>query len=800
LSHISSSFLYRFLDDVWDLLPKEDRDLFESYWKGQVRIASNMETKVLEAGQSVEVAEVPVFLTERWNRYVMDEDTTDQFSQTDSLTLILLASATLSRETVFFDTLKVTNSSGQIQHEETMRFFDEGVRTLRYGKLIKGTISLKLEGFEFTPNRDYVINEIDGTIQALDNGRIPTTALLTVTYQHEEYTRDLDYIVDEARFQIARTAISTIGSGDTVAVVYTYNGTATLPLQGTSAAVDTAILTDESKNFSTLLPGRTLTIASGDNAGTYAINSVISVNKIQIAGLFPTVQESDVVYSINAFPHGVKISTQIKSVPVLQDLVDDPTSILVEGVDYVVSGGILSSRTALLKSAIGPVDTRKRQAWAEETKIDDETPYRNFGVLIDFYRENSEEYKLALQGLWFTFWTGSTPGNLQRGLHILLGLPFTRRSGTVSRVDTDLGEIDITEASGRILTYSIPDGLDSTVERGDEVSRFEALTTGVEIIDRNNEPGFVTNRLGRAGIAKFLTDGASTGPGDTDETKALELLEHHLFLPQVLVEAITQKINVAELVTFLDNMKPQWTEYVFSFAVDESETISFSEVLDPIAISIDLSTTIDNNELNKSVVLDEYFLHKTTGEVLGAGSQATGNFRDLTQDYVALGVDTGYIVRIDTGIFKGYHLVLERQSSTVLSLDIPDAALQSVIGLEYWVFTEEQAVLDHDSVQIRKEHTLLPGTDYPAPATLNSATDVDMAGLGLANDEVKALLLVDIGIAGGEVQAITDADVSTGEFDVGSPPGTVTRNHEIASAALKRTDNSGPTVTDAYAI
>ena len=78
MSSLSSLFLYRFLDDVWDLLPTEDRDLFEAYWRGKLRIAGDLEQKTLEASQSTEVAEVPVFLTERWNRFVMDEDTTDQ--------------------------------------------------------------------------------------------------------------------------------------------------------------------------------------------------------------------------------------------------------------------------------------------------------------------------------------------------------------------------------------------------------------------------------------------------------------------------------------------------------------------------------------------------------------------------------------------------------------------------------------------------------------------------------------------------------------------------------------------------
>ncbi len=72
----------------------------------------------------------------------------------------------------------------------------------------------------------------------------------------------------------------------------------------------------------------------------------------------------------------------------------------------------------------------------------------------------------------------------------------------------------------------------------------------------------------------------------------------------------------------------------------------------------------------------------------------------------------------------------------------------------------------------------------------------------LTDEDVKAMLLIDIGNAGAEIQQITDADIANGEIEVATPVGglPVARDHEIASVALKRVDNSGPTVTDAVAI
>src|SRR5690606_5257683 len=222
----------------------------------------------------------------------------------------------------------------------------------------------------------------------------------------------------------------------------------------------------------------------------------------------------------------------------------------------------------------------------------------------------------------------------------------------------DAAQIDITDDRGQIITYTIPDGLDPVVSVGDSVKRFDSLTTGVSIIDRNNEPGFVENRLGRAGIARFLTDKATRGVGDTDETKALKLLEHHLFLPQILVEAVVQRVNVGELVTFLDNMKPQWTEYIFSFNAEITETIHFSEETPPVDLKIDLSTTISNNQWNQSFEFNNFLVKSLSGEIIGGGTQATGNFKDLNYDFAALDVDEGDTVRIESnGIYLGDWLV-----------------------------------------------------------------------------------------------------------------------------------------------
>lgn len=788
---ISASFLWRFLDDVWDLLPSEDRSLFETYWSAKLQVAGNLEQKAIEASLSTEMARVPVYLTERWNRFVMEEGACDLFLGTEEATLTGVVPFTLARETPLYQTLVVTGTSGQVSSTETMRLFDNSVRSLRYGDIVAGTVSVSLSGFEFTQNRDYAINRQLGTIQALDGGRIPTDQTVTIRYSHASYSLGDDYVVDEVYNTVTRTTDSNIPDGGTVAINYTYNGTPTVPLQGSDAIVDFATLTDTTKDFSSLLPNRTITIDDGPNAGTYTVNDILSPTQLQIVESFPSPQ-NEVSYSINAFPHGIRVSSNVASIPILQDRIDEPEHILLEGVDYQVQGGILSLNAAFPTLELGPESMHESAMWAEETLINDETPYRNFGVLLDFYRENSEAYKLALQGLWYAFWTGSTPGNLQRGLHILLGFPYAREDGTITAVTES--QITLLSTDGLTFTYVIPDGVEAVVAVGDSVSKFDSLTTGIELIDRNSDPGFVTRYLGRAGIAEYLTSRATRGFGNTDETKALELLEHHLFVPRILVDSIETSIDVGELVTFLTNMKPAWTDFVLMFSQEGSDEFTVGEDELITDVTINLTATVTSNEWNQGIYYDSHQLASDGGEIIAGGTQATGNFRDLLADMVTLGIDKGDVVKILAGPFAGSWLVLKRISTTTLSLDIPDADIFGATSISYEVHVEERG-LSHDGLLLKREHIILPGTTYSAPATLNTKTDADF--LELDDEEVVRLLLVDENITGAEVQAITAADVENGEFDVATPPSPGAQSHEISSAALKRTQ--GATVT-AYAI
>lgn len=781
-----ASFIRQFIADFWDLLPKEDLDLMGAYWHALTMAIADLYNEAFETALATTVQDVQVFRTERWNRYQI----TDLESTIESLTLTGTTPVSLANDAVMFDSLVVTNTAGSIFYSETITLVGTGAFNLKHGSLVDKTVRVSEGGAIFLEGRDYNLNKRDGQISRTELGGIPTGTTVTVSYMHSWYKRDADYAIDEVNRTIVRVSGGEIASGDTVRVSYDYDALEATLLTGIGAiSATSSTLTDESKDLTGVMAGRTLTIASGANAGTYTVLSVVSPVSIKITGSFVS-DDPVAAYTINAFPYAISVDTQVVSIPTMQNLIVDPTEIYREGVDYQVGAGRVSFRSA-------PPVTRTKDGptlWAEETKRDEQTVYRNFGVLIDFYRESSQDYLNAVKGLWYTYWTGSTHENLLRGLNILLGLPFATEPTTVYAIELEeteildvsasgdispervrtmptgagdtitggspgpgystvyfsattidyaftatdvarklriigsgsgndgyyvidsiisasavsvvgtltneatgftgrvyeadpvdtfeyaygtftiddigrtlrisnssagndgdyvIGEIvnpyscrielpngvdgfsseegagftavvveitdksiTLSDADGVRQTFSVPSGLQAIVAVGDELDSFHRLTTGVRIIDKEEEPGFVTSRLGRFAIQRFLTQNASKGSGATDETKALTLLEQHLWIPQVLVDASSGAINTDEIVTFLENLKPQWTEYVFSFAADFDEQLSIGETLleSDISLAIDLTTILRNSWPNIAESGQAAFT-STTGEI-----------------------------------------------------------------------------------------------------------------------------------------------------------------------------------------
>lgn len=292
-----------------------------------------------------------------------------------------------------------------------------------------------------------------------------------------------------------------------------------------------------------------------------------------------TVPEFRWIYST---PH-----TTLAEVPVLQDAIRDESiaTSLISGTDYVV----LNNKNIAFK------EPPPQAMWARRSLFDQENPWNNFGFLMDIYQKNSIRYVDVIQGLWFAFWTGPRPSNVKTSLYLLFGLPTAKEDGVVTSVT--ISGITVTGVSGAVYVSSIPTGLVAVVTQGQSVRHFDPLVSGIEVFDKVNSPGFIEEEIGREGIDRFLTESASRGPGDTDETKALRMLEEYTFLPQISVDSfIYPDIDLKNVKIFLDAIKPLNKTYLFQVIVGKfRENLVFSETLRK-DYTTDVTPNIDSNQ------------------------------------------------------------------------------------------------------------------------------------------------------------------------------------------------------------
>lgn len=300
------------------------------------------------------------------------------------------------------------------------------------------------------------------------------------------------------------------------------------------------------------------------------------------------VQISDMPLKVPEYPFTYAVPySKVAKLPMLQDHIRDEsvTMRLVQGVDYdLESGSVIKFKTA-----------QNGDLWAKRTFFDEETPWNNFGFLIDIYQKNTPSYLSVVQGLWFAFWNGPKPENLKIALYLLFGLPTAKEDAIVTSVTGT--NIETTSKDGFTRNFEIPSQLTAIVSVGDSVKRFQPLVSGIDVFDKINAPGFVTTEIGRAGIQRFLTEQASRGPGDTDETKALTMLEEHTFLPQISVDAfISPDIDLGNVKTFLNNIKPLNKTFMFQVIVGTfRDPVAIDDMMG-MDITIDVTPNLDSNQ------------------------------------------------------------------------------------------------------------------------------------------------------------------------------------------------------------
>jgi hypothetical protein len=529
-----SSDLFSFLNDVWELLPDQDKLVFGETWKAWEQCYGNIYTKLFERSFGSYISTVPLYNNTRWLQH-----------EFDSTTQVNLSAS--------------FRSTTDVSHGLDLS-------------------SLYLIRFSVNDGPQIEVN-----LQGID----PNDTLSTE-------------------------------------IVAKFNQAAGIPTF-VSLVVGGALL-----QFTSPTAGPT------SNITFYPASIPAADASLLVLGL----AISDLPESFPKFPYSFQLGDQfIVHIPQLTDTIhpEDATTVLYENTDYSIQFNI-----GIISFAVAP----PAFMWAPDSLVNLETPYNNFGYLMEFYAPNTPGYLKAVQGLWFAYWTGPRPENIRRSLYLLLGLPVASKAGTVTSITGST--IVLTYTDNSTETFTIPTGLVSVVGVGETLTQYQPLVNGVTVLDKINSPGFVAREIGRGGIQHFLTQFASRGPGpDTDETKALLTIEQNAYLPQIDVSAfISPDISLDNIQTFLRNIQPKSRTYLFqiligSFRDQIGEVLGFQEALE-LAISFDVTPTVDYNPntLGYGPEWDDAETNPDTGLVLDSEYVGIGDLVGVDVYHGATLVDT----------------------------------------------------------------------------------------------------------------------------------------------------------------
>lgn len=332
-------------------------------------------------------------------------------------------------------------------------------------------------------------------------------------------------------------------------------------------------------------PDSKITISQTDNSARNAAEVIFGLLDFQLPLMTPRLPY------IYGLPRN-----NIMSIPALQDTirVENLGEYYIEGPDYKIDR---ENKTIAFREV--PLET----LWAKVTKENFDTPFYNFGWLVDYVDQSisKENYLLNLQGLWFAFWQGPRPELIRRSLYLLFGLPISLRNGVV--ISQTESNTEILHDDNIVRTYVLPSQLIWLVKTGEYVERFQPLVSGIDVFDKVNLPGFVQTEIGRDALQQFALPEATRGANpDTDESKALTALEEHTFLPQINVNAFVRPdINVGAIFNFLRNIKPLHKDFYFQVIVAIFQEKLGIQDIAGFTFNIDVTPNLDINQSNTTL-------------------------------------------------------------------------------------------------------------------------------------------------------------------------------------------------------
>jgi len=295
-----------------------------------------------------------------------------------------------------------------------------------------------------------------------------------------------------------------------------------------------------------------------------------------------------------------EIDPTIYAAPIIQDGIDLPSFVSIEGESHEVRPGWLYSNNDF--DAI----------WIPNLFVNEPTTENNFGDPIGFRRDNSLDYLNSVKALWYCYWNGPAFQIIEDGSKILFGVPFSPQDTSVQRrLEGDDSETVVLEADNG-AEYSVDAPLVPIVNAGDDVKAFQPLASGVEVWDYVSHPewykmfpnlyqhwdefsvsgdpfvGFWDDR-GTLDDGGFWDDG---GPGGAEANDRLneqifDFIKWFIFVVNIDASLLKDDNALDDTIFFLDTIKPAYTKYLLTANLPGTDDVFERRASDSLGIEVD---------------------------------------------------------------------------------------------------------------------------------------------------------------------------------------------------------------------
>jgi hypothetical protein len=559
------SFIWNYLSNFWPMIEDEDRYRVETVWSGFAQAAADILMTAWQIDYNKSLKDIQKVFQRRWLKYNMllddDSDTAKiRFVRAPIFSGVLSTGADVAGKT-----LEVIFDGGKIETVEFQGTVGVNLSVTEMAQQINAQLGIEgnplaVEGF------DQLVLDYSMLVQITPNG----TANANLGWSTYNYTQnDLHGLMglpqpsnpptlpDEVWyktatiFDIQDPGIDLIGAGVTPEDLLVLDGvgyriqlldpalrtelldliplpaypTPTTYIEWSIPSVVTSTVNDFTQQLVTSGDLARFTVAEIATDNTYEIHcNVLGVSHERL-GFDPT----PLWAKYNGHPerytttflgvrrvNNIPVDPLVAEIPRLQEIIKDPSSILVQDRDYVVQKGVIVLAPGVYTLLDPPPDV----LWAEITYLDNRPAIdANFGTLVGLSVEeatsieNNLDYLSAVRGLWYAYFSGPSLESVRIGMQILLGLPFAEEAGFVESIDPNFsakqGRIFLRDVSnpavvrgyfypllsqvydqfGGLASKSTagvsvdPANKDKPIAVGDKIPQFAPLSSGVEVLD-----------------------------------------------------------------------------------------------------------------------------------------------------------------------------------------------------------------------------------------------------------------------------------------------------------------------------